>query len=202
MTNISAKCAFCLAYYPVLLWLPCEVLPRDDGYVRLNATKYHDWQVLAHEYAMDGQIFRKEQQQYAEWLSQQPPAVEMRTYNRPAGILRRNHDVNINEINMSDGRDVLSIRGKEDEADSAKVSRVHRVNNGIPDDTTNSRRQSENAAPIDPLCDATCTENDGESTDLCNAAQFDESCVEDGNVVPDQFLRINLTNRKMRAIRR
>ena len=45
MKNISTKCASCPAHYPVLLWLPYEVLPRDDGYVRLNATKYHDWQV-------------------------------------------------------------------------------------------------------------------------------------------------------------
>jgi hypothetical protein len=132
---------------------------------------------------MDGQIFRKEQQQYAEWLCQQPPAVEWRTYDRPAGILRRDHDVKDNEINASDGRADLSIGVNEDEAAPAELRRVHHVNNVIPNDTTNSRRHLANATPIDSLYGATCTEGVGESTYLCNAAQLDESCADDGNVV-------------------
>ena len=45
LTNVSTRSASCPAQFPVLLWLPHEVLPRDDSYVRINATKYHDWKV-------------------------------------------------------------------------------------------------------------------------------------------------------------
>ena len=62
LTNVSTRSASCPAHYSVLLWLPHVVLPRNDGYVILNATNYHDWQVLAYGNAMGGRLFKKEEQ--------------------------------------------------------------------------------------------------------------------------------------------
>ena len=61
LMNVSTRSASCPAHFPVLVWLPHEVLPRNDGYVIINATKYHDWQELAYENVMGGRLFRKEQ---------------------------------------------------------------------------------------------------------------------------------------------
>ena len=56
MTNIATKSASYQNYYPIILWQPHEVLPRDDVYVRINTAKYHDRQLLAYKNAMDGKL--------------------------------------------------------------------------------------------------------------------------------------------------
>ena len=104
MTNISTNSALCPAHYPIILWLPREVLARDDGYVRINTTKYHDWQVLAYDNALEGKIWEREQQKYAEWLSQQPPSVERRAYAQLTDILRRDHSGCDEEMKVQDGQ--------------------------------------------------------------------------------------------------
>ena len=88
MTNVSSRVSSCPAHFPILLWLPHELLPRDEGYVRIGASKYRDWQVLAYEHIMDKQLFRTKQRLYAEWLRQQSPAVERLAYEQPTDILR------------------------------------------------------------------------------------------------------------------
>ena len=53
MTNVSSRVASCPEHFPILLWLPNELIPRYEGYVRIEALKYHDWRVLAIEQVMD-----------------------------------------------------------------------------------------------------------------------------------------------------
>ena len=56
LTNVSTRSTSCPAHYPVVIWLPHEILPWYESYVRLNATKYHDGHVLAYENVMDGRL--------------------------------------------------------------------------------------------------------------------------------------------------
>jgi hypothetical protein len=76
LTNVSSKRAECSAHFPIILWIPHEVLPREEGYVRVESSKYKDWQVLAYEGVLDKELYRKEQAMYMEWLTLQPPEVE------------------------------------------------------------------------------------------------------------------------------
>ena len=86
MTNVSSRVASCPAHFLILLWLPHELLPRDEGYVGIGASNYRDCQVLAYEHVMEKHLFRTEQRLYVEWLRQQLPAVESRTYERPTDL--------------------------------------------------------------------------------------------------------------------
>ena len=36
MTNVSSRFASCPAHFPVLLWVPHDMLPQDEGYVRVK----------------------------------------------------------------------------------------------------------------------------------------------------------------------
>ena len=56
MTNVLSRVASCPARFPILICLLQELLPRDEGYVRVGASKYSDWQVLAYEHVMDKQF--------------------------------------------------------------------------------------------------------------------------------------------------
>ena len=78
MTNVSSRVASCPAHFPILLYLQHELLPPDEGYVRIGACKYSDWQVLAYEHVIDKPFFSTKQLLYTEWLRQQLPAVETR----------------------------------------------------------------------------------------------------------------------------
>ena len=152
---------------PVLLWLPHEVLPREDNYVRINATKCHDWKVLACKNVMNGRLLKKEQQQHAEWLSKQPPAVERRAYTRPAGILRRDDQVFNDTTNAFDGGVNIPIECNHDERTPTEVSRAHDTkNNALLNDATATGRNSANTTSVGKLCSATCTGGDSGCFDL------------------------------------
>ncbi|OWY98003.1 LOW QUALITY PROTEIN: hypothetical protein PHMEG_00031341 [Phytophthora megakarya] len=72
-----------------VLWIPKGELPREVGYVRLDSSKYNEWQVLAYAEGRDDTLLRKEKELYEFWLAEQPPAVEQHEYTTPAGILTR-----------------------------------------------------------------------------------------------------------------
>ncbi|OWY92012.1 LOW QUALITY PROTEIN: hypothetical protein PHMEG_00039151 [Phytophthora megakarya] len=44
------------------------------GYVRLDSSKYNEWQVLAYAEGRDDTLLRKEKELYECWLAEQPPA--------------------------------------------------------------------------------------------------------------------------------
>ncbi|GMG18064.1 unnamed protein product [Phytophthora fragariaefolia] len=90
LTSVKSSLTWCPAHFPVLNWTPHGILP-PEGFVRLSSAKYHDWQVLAYEAAMDKDLLRKEQKLYDEWLERQPPAVERRRYPPPTKIAQRMH---------------------------------------------------------------------------------------------------------------
>ncbi|KAE9266528.1 hypothetical protein PR003_g32094, partial [Phytophthora rubi] len=89
LTNVSGKLVWCPAHFPVVHWAPYGELAPDDGYVRLTAARYRDWQVLAYEAAIDKDLLKREQRLYDEWLDKQPPAVERRRYTRSQGVMNR-----------------------------------------------------------------------------------------------------------------
>ncbi|KAL4140283.1 hypothetical protein PRNP1_014568 [Phytophthora ramorum] len=89
LTNISSRLTWCPAHFPVIMWIPHGVLPRDEGYVRVNSAKYRDWQILAYEGALDNRLLKREQRLHMEWLSHQPPAVEQHHYKNPKAIQKR-----------------------------------------------------------------------------------------------------------------
>ncbi|KAE8962644.1 hypothetical protein PF011_g29308 [Phytophthora fragariae] len=89
LTNTGGKPGSCPAHFPVVQWVPHEVLPLTEGYVRVDSTKYRDWQVLAYDSAIDRDLLKKEQRVYAEWLSHQPAAVDRPDYETPTGIRHR-----------------------------------------------------------------------------------------------------------------
>ncbi|KAE8906913.1 hypothetical protein PF010_g27311 [Phytophthora fragariae] len=89
LTNTGEKPGSCPAHFPVVQWVPHEVLPLTKGYVRVDSTKYRDWQVLAYDSAIDRDLLKKEQRLYAEWLSHQPAAVDRPDYETPTGIRHR-----------------------------------------------------------------------------------------------------------------
>ncbi|KAE8975335.1 hypothetical protein PR002_g25628 [Phytophthora rubi] len=45
LTNTGGKPGSCPAHFPVVQWVPHEVLPLTEGYVRVDSTKYRDWQL-------------------------------------------------------------------------------------------------------------------------------------------------------------
>ena len=89
LTNLAPRVTTCPAHFPIVVWMPHDTLPRDEGYVRVNSSKYRDWQVLVYEHVLDKELLRKEKGLYEEWLSRQPPAVERPIYTLPRAILRR-----------------------------------------------------------------------------------------------------------------
>ncbi|KAE9078137.1 hypothetical protein PF010_g23243 [Phytophthora fragariae] len=89
LTNTGEKPGSCPAHFPVVQWVPHEVLPLTEGYVRVDSTKYRDWRVLAYDSVIDRGLLKKEQRMYAEWLSHQPAAVDRPDYETPTGIRHR-----------------------------------------------------------------------------------------------------------------
>ena len=57
--------------------------------MRVNSSKYRDWQVLSYEYVLDKELLRKEKGLYEKKLYRQPPVVERTIYTLPRAILRR-----------------------------------------------------------------------------------------------------------------
>ncbi|ETO84670.1 hypothetical protein F444_01438 [Phytophthora nicotianae P1976] len=69
---------------------PASAYQTDE---RLGAdSKYKDSQVLAYENCRDQQLFRREHELYEQWLATQPPSVERRTYQTPAGVMKRSSE--------------------------------------------------------------------------------------------------------------
>ncbi|OWZ03542.1 hypothetical protein PHMEG_00024714 [Phytophthora megakarya] len=89
LTNVSDGTARCYKHSSVVLWIPKGELPREVGYVRLDSSKYNEWQVLAYAEGRDDTLLRKEKELYECWLAEQPPAVERKEYTTPARILTR-----------------------------------------------------------------------------------------------------------------
>ncbi|OWY96041.1 hypothetical protein PHMEG_00033793 [Phytophthora megakarya] len=89
LTNVSDGTARCYKHSSVVLWIPKGELPREVGYVRLDSSKYNEWQVLAYAEGRDDTMLQKETELYECWLAEQPPAVERQEYTTPARILTR-----------------------------------------------------------------------------------------------------------------
>ncbi|OWY94792.1 hypothetical protein PHMEG_00035375, partial [Phytophthora megakarya] len=89
LTNVSDGTARCYKHSSVVLWIPRGELPRDVGYVRIDSSKYNEWQVLAYAEGRDDTLLRKEKELYECWLAEQPPAMERQKYTTPARILTR-----------------------------------------------------------------------------------------------------------------
>ncbi|EGZ26933.1 hypothetical protein PHYSODRAFT_320802 [Phytophthora sojae] len=92
LTNITAKAARCTKHDSVVLWVPHGELPRETGYARLDSNKYKEWQVLAFSTSRDETLLGRERRIYEQWLAEQPPAAERRTYPMPRKILTRPPD--------------------------------------------------------------------------------------------------------------
>ncbi|OWY92810.1 LOW QUALITY PROTEIN: hypothetical protein PHMEG_00038030, partial [Phytophthora megakarya] len=86
LTNVSDGTARCYKHSSVI---PKGELPREVGYVRLDSSKYNEWQVLAYAEGRDDTLLRKEKELYECWLAEQPPTVERQEYPTPARILTR-----------------------------------------------------------------------------------------------------------------
>ncbi|OWZ22668.1 hypothetical protein PHMEG_0002582 [Phytophthora megakarya] len=50
-----------IAHLPIVVWVPCEHLPRDVGYVRLDSVRYTECQVLAYAEARDKDLYKNEE---------------------------------------------------------------------------------------------------------------------------------------------
>ncbi|KAG6623045.1 uncharacterized protein IUM83_12331 [Phytophthora cinnamomi] len=92
VTNVSDRLLSCRAHTPLLLWVPIGDLPYDEGYTRLESTKYREWQVAAFEESRDEDLLQREYELYQKWLAAQPPAVDRPSYPTPAGIKPRPPD--------------------------------------------------------------------------------------------------------------
>ena len=87
---------------------------------------------------MDGWLFKIEQQKYAEWLSQQLPAVKRRTYTRPTGILRRDDHIRHVKTTTSDEEVDITIKRNNKESTQTEIGRAHdpRNSTGLTKETT------------------------------------------------------------------
>ncbi|OWY90885.1 hypothetical protein PHMEG_00040780, partial [Phytophthora megakarya] len=92
LTNVSDGTARGYKHCSVVLRIPKGELPREVGYVRLDSSKYNEWQVLAYAEGRDDTLLRKEKELYECWLAEQPLAVERQEYT------------NINEADEGLGR--------------------------------------------------------------------------------------------------
>ncbi|KAL4127694.1 hypothetical protein PRIC2_006693 [Phytophthora ramorum] len=160
LTNISSRLTWCPAHFPVIMWIPHGVLPRDEGYVRVNSAKYRDWQILAYEGALDNRLLKREQRLYMEWLSRQPPAVEQNHYNTPKAIQKRSSrseftdeagvqaSEELSEPPDYQGSSTSADRGKEID-DSANVPKLDPAK--VHDDSTNREAKTDSASQISGL---------------------------------------------------
>ena len=132
---------------------------------------------------MGGWLFKKEQQKYAKWMSQQSPAVDRRAYTRPAGILRRDDHVRNDETTAYEEEVDIFIERNDNESNQTEIGRAHdlRNNAGLSNETT-TRRSPGNSTPARKMCSATCTGSDSGSIDICYSAQPDELSAADGQV--------------------
>ncbi|GMF39391.1 unnamed protein product [Phytophthora lilii] len=124
VTNVSDRRAWCPAHYIFAWWVPIGELPITDGFVQLHTKKYHEWQVIAYGSSKDSQFLGKERQLYEAWLAQQPPVVERRSYEAPAGVQRRPEDVLSGLTCEEQWKKLDEARGVQDTATSAQVDEI------------------------------------------------------------------------------
>ncbi|OWZ22829.1 hypothetical protein PHMEG_0002383 [Phytophthora megakarya] len=67
---------------------PCGY-PNKASHVKLDSSKYNEWQVLAYTEGRDDTLLQNEKELYECWLAEQPLAVERKEYTTPARILAR-----------------------------------------------------------------------------------------------------------------
>ena len=78
--------------------------------MRVNSTKYHDWQILDYEGVRDRNILQSEKSICAKWLSRQPPAVERHDDPQTKEILRRFVTMDDNLTKTSSANDGILTR--------------------------------------------------------------------------------------------
>ncbi|OWY94534.1 hypothetical protein PHMEG_00035704 [Phytophthora megakarya] len=111
LTNVSDGTARSYKHYSVVLWIPKGELPREVGYVRLDSSKYNEWQVLAYAEGRDDTLLQKEKELYVCWLAEQPPAVERQEYTIPARILTRPTEDSVAPSKSSRDHSGSDVRG-------------------------------------------------------------------------------------------
>ncbi|OWZ03466.1 hypothetical protein PHMEG_00024802 [Phytophthora megakarya] len=112
LTNVSDGTARCYKQSSVALWIPKGELPREVGYVRLDSSKYNEWQVLAYAEGRGDTLLQKEKELYECWLAEQPRAVERQEYTTPAHILTRP-----TEDSVATRKSALDHLGSDDRGD-------------------------------------------------------------------------------------
>ncbi|OWZ09760.1 hypothetical protein PHMEG_00017489 [Phytophthora megakarya] len=112
LTNVSDGTARCYKHSSVVLWIPKGELPREVGYVRLDWSKYNEWQVLAYAEGRDDTLLQKEKELYECRLAEQPPAVDRQEYTTPARILTRPVEVSVAPRKSALGHSGLEIEAE------------------------------------------------------------------------------------------
>ncbi|KAE9200999.1 hypothetical protein PF004_g18840 [Phytophthora fragariae] len=144
LTNTGEKTGSCPAHFPVVQWVPHEVLPLTEGYVRVDSTKYRDWQVLAYDSAIDRDLLKKEQRLYAEWLSHQPAAVDRPDYETPASDTDRRLQMELtsgdSHVQNNGSGSNASKRNQSNSSTTSRVRWPHETNrNSTPSPTKVNR---------------------------------------------------------------
>ncbi|OWY93602.1 hypothetical protein PHMEG_00036937 [Phytophthora megakarya] len=60
LTNITDRVVYCPAHLNVIAWVPRGLMPKQAGYVPIDARKYEQWQVLAYAGSQDETWFKLE----------------------------------------------------------------------------------------------------------------------------------------------
>ncbi|OWZ13868.1 hypothetical protein PHMEG_00012741 [Phytophthora megakarya] len=111
LTNVSDGTARCYMHSSVVQWIPKEEIPREVGYVRLNSSKYNEWQVLAYAEGRDDTLLQNEKELYEYWLAEQPLVVEQQEYTTPVIQVVNNH----NRVKVYDDSEVSVTAGLDEE---------------------------------------------------------------------------------------
>ncbi|OWY92673.1 LOW QUALITY PROTEIN: hypothetical protein PHMEG_00038227, partial [Phytophthora megakarya] len=86
LTNVSDGTARCYKHSSVVLWIRKGEPPREVWYVRLDSSKYNEWQVLAYAEGRDAPCCGRKKSSMS---AAQPPAVKRQEYTTPERILTR-----------------------------------------------------------------------------------------------------------------
>ncbi|OWZ02577.1 hypothetical protein PHMEG_00025839 [Phytophthora megakarya] len=124
LTNVLDRTARCYKHSSGVLWIPKGELPREVGYVRLDSSKYNEWQVIAYAEGRDDTLLQTEKELYECWLAEQPPAVERQEYTTPARILTRP-----TEDSVAPRKSALDHAGPDDRGDGMNSHRSARMRN-------------------------------------------------------------------------
>ncbi|OWZ14220.1 hypothetical protein PHMEG_00012332 [Phytophthora megakarya] len=112
LTNVSDGTARCYNHSSVVLRIPKGELPREVRYVRLDSSKYNEWQVLAYAEGRNDTLLRKEKGLYEGWLAEQPPARVHLTFQGQM----KGYDMNSHyNVRMRDESEASVAAGVDDE---------------------------------------------------------------------------------------